>query len=221
MKYSTDTHTSDGVAIMDSGNNLRHSFKSLQYFPYGVRYHNTDITGVHGKVTVRVGTGTACFSTQRTDGSPITWSVPDSVYNPTTPVNLLCMNRFHYTHTGTDTGHEWLPKRDKLLLKDGRELAVTHDRASALPLVHIAPHLPIIPSLDFSGSHSHLLLEPDLNQHFTHTHLPTLTSSNVMCVLNSPVERVFNSTVRHNLLEGIEQVQPIARIDKSNRPEEH
>jgi len=138
-QWGKHTHTSTTRAIMDSGNNVRHSFKSLSYFPLGVDYHYTDITGVHGKQRVRVGIGTACFTTVCSDGSVVQWLVPESVYNPGSPVNLLCMNRFHRHSDGKDTGHEWSPKQEKLTLNDGRVVHVSIDKSSQLPLVEIKP----------------------------------------------------------------------------------
>ena len=123
------------MAVMDSGNNVRHCLKSERYFPHGLVWQNTEITGVHGTQTVEIGVGTAYLTTTCSDGSTVHWCFPDSVYNPKSPVNLLCMNRFHFTMHGKRTGHSWIPVHETLYLQDGRRVHVPKDTTSQLPLI--------------------------------------------------------------------------------------
>ena len=128
---------SDGYGIMDTGNNNQHVFKTDSYFASGMRWHDVSITGVHGAQTVRVGIGTAHFSTTTTDNDTINWKFTNSLYNPKSPVNLLCADLFHYKKDGTDTGHTYLMKEEILLTKAGKAIPVVRDIASKLPLVKL------------------------------------------------------------------------------------
>ena len=94
------------ISIVDSGNNRAHIFRSLLFFPFGVRFHRTRIAGIHGAQDVRVGIGTAYFVTPCAGGKPIAWIFPNTIYNPRAPVNLLCVNKFHYGNKGGRSGHK-------------------------------------------------------------------------------------------------------------------
>ena len=220
------------MAVMDSRNNIRHCLKSERFFPHGLVWQNTDITGVHGTQTVLIGIGTAVFTTTCTDGSEVHWSFPNSVHNPNSPVNLVCMNRFHYADMhDTKTGHSWIPINESMTLKDGRVVPVPKDRASQLPLIEIHPSLPSVSSLpayDFSDSRKSVLPlmqahtsldDPQIVSHFTNTHVPKLNTANVRRILNCPHERVLNTTLQHNMIEGTQHVPTLTSIDRSARPD--
>jgi len=87
-------HCSENFAIMDSGNNKRHSFRSPAFFPNGVRTHTVSITGVHGVKQVKVGIGVAKFRTKCTDGSVKEWLFPGSILNTESPVNCCVLIGF-------------------------------------------------------------------------------------------------------------------------------
>ena len=216
-------HLEHSQAIMDSGNNKRHSFRSLEYFPSGVRTHELSIMGVHGVEKVKVGIGTARFVTVCEDGSEKVWHFPGSIHNPESPVNLLCSDKFHFDESGNDTGHEWRQKKEKLLLRDGRTITVCRDERSHLPLLHVVP-------LSHAKMRAHDTLEEcavqqwcekmeSETQLFTHTHLQPHTTTSVRHILNSPLERRFNETIKHGLIEGVKHVAPIRTINRANRPD--
>ena len=206
---------------MDSGNNRRHTFKSLEYFPLGVKWITSAITGIHGREVVKVGIGESRFATVCLDGTTKHWKVPNSVYNPKSPVNLLCQDRFHYNSDGTSTGHEWKPLQEKLFLAQGRVLSVQRDQDTHLPLLKIQPftdntertsHTKHVTHMENTDSQDSLSL-------FTHTHLQPLSTDMARKTLNDPLELYFNTTVKHNMIDGIEGVKPIPTINKAHRPD--
>ena len=130
------------VGIMDSGNNKHHNFKSHMYCPYGVKYVSVKITGVHGPEVVRVGIGTAYFSvTYKGSNDRFIFREPNSIINIKSPVNLLCMNKFHYKQGryGSNTGHKVDFLDEVINLKNGQSLSMPHDKESQLPLLEIYP----------------------------------------------------------------------------------
>ena len=107
---------------MDSGNNKHHCLRDLAFFPNGVRQVVLSITGAHGKQDVKVGIGTAQFLTECSDGTLAEWNFPNTIHNPSSPVDLLCMDLFHY-HNGSPTkptGHTVAFRDSMLQLKSGR-----------------------------------------------------------------------------------------------------
>ena len=82
--------------------------------------HTIYITGVNGKTKKTVGIGTAFFNTIMDNGRTYTWIVPHSIYDATCPVNLLCMDLFHYIpHSHVRTGYEVQFLNERILLKRG------------------------------------------------------------------------------------------------------
>ena len=105
--------------VVDSGNNKYHVFNDISLFPKGVKYVNIKITGVHGTETVRVGMGTAYFATECTNGTTKRWRSKYAIYNDSSPVNLICMNKILYAdgnHT-IETGYDVSFKTQSVLLK--------------------------------------------------------------------------------------------------------
>ena len=227
-KYPTkndSTHLAPNYAIMDSGNNKRHSLNRIEYFPLGVRWHKATITGVHGPQTVEVGVGTAHFATKCVDNTTKYWCVPNSMYNPKSPVNLLCMNRFHYKDDGiSPTKHEWRPKEQILYIDDGRTVRIAQDHKLQLPLAHIHPYkLPDGHTRDkYAYTKIDILQKQDLDstlQCFTHTHLQPMTTDVARMTMNDPLERYFNTTIQHKMLKGLEDAKPIKSINRADRPD--
>ena len=203
---NTQKHLHSNYAIMDSGNNKRHSFNTLEYFPLGIRWHKVTITGVHGPQKVEVGVGVAHFATTCTDKTVKHWRVPNSVYNPNSPVNLLCQDRFHYKEDGTKTGHDWRPLVELLHLKVGKSIHIARDSKSHLPLARIYPiantvntHIhgdnnpTLRPLLISSNATTHMqsMNKQDESgdlQMFTHTHLQPLSTDTTRKIMNDPLE---------------------------------
>ena len=123
--------------VIDTGNNKQHVFKSQSFFNDGVIWHDVNITGVHGAKIVRVGIGTAYFSTVATDKSMVHWTAQRSLFNPTSPVNLLCVDVFHYLESGHTTGHEFKILDETLTTNKGKVIPVKRDNYTKLPLMEI------------------------------------------------------------------------------------
>ena len=133
----TPHHLDFRTAIMDSGNNKQHCFKHKGYFPLGVTWHRVNITGVHGSKVVNVGVGVAYFCMKCVDGSWLLWVTPNSLYNPASPVNLLCVDIFHYRPNNTKTGHRVDFFDECMYMSDGKKVRVKRDSVSKLPLVEL------------------------------------------------------------------------------------
>ena len=232
---STSHHLSNNYGIMDTGNNKQHVFKSQSFFNDGVIWHDVNITGVHGAKIVRVGIGTAYFSTVATDKSMVHWTAQRSLFNPTSPVNLLCVDVFHYLESGHTTGHEFKILDETLTTNKGKVIPVKRDNYTKLPLMEIL-------SVDNTVLRLHknkrkafvhtLMLSLDTNTHthtdttatskvsfFKHTQLQPLTTTNTMRILNNPNERYFNTTVTNKMITGIEKVVPARSTNKADRPD--
>ena len=143
---SYHTHTTDHLtAIMDSGNNKQHLFNTPTYFPLGYTMHTITITGVSGKQRKKVGIGTAFFNTVLGNGTKFTWIVPHSIYDAACPVNLLCMDLFHfYPSTNTRTGHAVQFLNERILLRHGNNVPMPRNKVSHLYLVTLEtppPHI--------------------------------------------------------------------------------
>ena len=95
IAYQNKSKKNKITGVVDSGNNKHHVLNDIRLFPYGVKYIKVKITGIHGTKEVRVGVGTAYFTTQCSDGTSKRWRHERSIYNPSSPVNLICMNRIH------------------------------------------------------------------------------------------------------------------------------
>ena len=119
---------------MDSGNNKHHCLRDKAFFPEGVRPVVLSITGAHGKQDVQVGVGTAQFLTKCADGSLAEWSFPNTIYNPKSPVDLLCMDLFHHKSGRTQhkTGHCVDFIDGKLHLQSGRSCDMPRNPTSRL-----------------------------------------------------------------------------------------
>ena len=210
---------------MDTGNNRHHCFKSHLYFPKGTRSHSLSITGVHGAQRVEVGVGTAYFTTTSKAGITQHWQVPNSILNTASPVNLLCTDRFHYDTTGRRTGHKVDFLEETLTLHDGTIIPVVRDSHSRLPLVTLAatPACEISttvtpPSVRTHMSHFKLHSKLNILNYFKHTQLRPLTSFNAWRILGCPLEKYFNETVRHHMLDGMKGVNTLTTVDKGDRP---
>ena len=225
--YPATKHTSHTVAIMDTGNNKHHCFRSSHYFPKGTRSHSLSITGVHGSQRVEVGVGTAYFTTTSTSGVTQYWKVPNSILNTSSPVNLLCTDRFHHDPTGQRTGNKVDFLEETLTLRDGTVIPVVRDPKSHLPLVTISPFsvsdLDTVTETRDPSVHIHMA---QLKLHntlqtlslFKHTELRPLTSFNAWRILGCPLEKYFNKTIQHNMLDGTKGVNTLSTVDKGDRP---
>ena len=219
-------HTHVSRSILDTGSNRAHMFRSVAFFPYGLRYHTVKISGVHGSKSVRVGTGVAVFATPTSSGRDIVWSVSNSLYNPKSPVNLLCVNKFHYTKWPNKTGHKVDFLDERVTLKNGSIIPIQTDEHTQLPLIITKPvdattHQSGTNQLQLAhNSTEHLLLrESDQTLAlFNHTHLNPLNTTNVLQILNHPNEGRFNRTLSKGMISGISQVKFASR-DPSLRPD--
>ena len=229
LTHSTTTSAADPhSAIVDTGNNRHHTFTSAAYFPLGVRYHTLPITGCHGTKSVTVGVGTACFATLSNSGNTILWSVPDSILNPTNPINLLCHDRFHYTTANVRTGHEIHFLKETLTTNTGSVIPVIRDPHSHLPIMRIRPYTtkeiarhPRSPQYSIN-THFAALLTHDTTgslQAFTHTQLRPITTHTAWRILGCPLERYFNMTINKNMIDGITGVRPLTKHSKGDRPD--
>ena len=226
--YVTDTtqaHMSDNQAVMDSANNKQHAFKVDTYFIDGFRWVPIDLSGCHGRKTVKVGIGTAYFSTSSTDGKKQLWVEPNSMYMPSCPVNLLCQDKFHYTRDNVKTGHHVDILNEKLTLRSGSVVPIVRDARTLLPLVSIQPVNKRKVQRLFDTSSSCVLpitntqRLSDATIAYTNTHLQPLTTHNVWKTLQFPNEVSFNNTLKHNLIEGLERTKPMKSINRANRPD--
>ena len=192
MAGSDPTHDQvDG--ILDSGNNKHHCFTDLVFFPEGVTYITLRITGIHGDRDVRVGKGVAQFYTTCTDGSRANWSFADSLYNPQSPVTLLCLDRFHHFPNGQRTGHHVDLLNTSLHLSSGRTCLFTLHPVSKLNIIGVYPR-----ALD----------EPAVTQLFKRTQLRDLSTRAALARLGQPLEEYFNMTLKHDMVDGISHLSP-------------
>ena len=228
-------HKRLSVSIMDSGNNRAHIFRSLDFFPLGVRYHHVTIHGIHGAQSVRVGVGVATFVTPCINRKDVVWRVPNSLYNPKSPVNLLCVNKFHYSDLSCTqrTGHKWDVLEEQLHLKDGSIVPVGIDETTHLPIVTTRPISPQQARENSSlmrlyhpnqsiQTHISMLNHKEQDQTlslFTHTHLNPLTTELLLLMLNNPDERRFNLTLKHRMISGLPKDIKRTVGDKSQRPD--
>ena len=211
------------MSIVDSGNNRAHIFCSLLFFPFGVRFHRTRIAGIHGAQDVRVGIGTAYFVTPCAGGKPIAWIFPNTIYNPRAPVNLLCVNKFHYGSKGDRSGHKIDLLEEEMKTKDGQVIEIRIDKRSRLPLMETRPmRAQHARALRTDAKAQDLMSacaeHEDCNAPalYTHTHLNALDTSNVVSILNHPRAEQFNATLRYNLIDGLKHIKPLSQ-DRSQR----
>ena len=215
---------------MDTGNNRHHCFKSSHYFPCGTRPLTLRITGVHGPKLVPVGIGTAYFTTISNTGTTHRWVVPHSILNTASPVNLFCHDRFHFDNSGRKTGDKVDFLEETLTLKDGTVIPVTRDTVSHLPLVTIAPFTPhdhqaitarnptITTAVRQQMSYFSILNKLHTLSLFKHTELQPLTTFNAWRIMGCPLEKYFNKTIQHNMLDGMQGVSTLKSVAKGNRP---
>ena len=180
---------------MDSGNNKHHCFTDPIFFPTGVKWGYLNITGAHGTQRVRVGRGIAQFYTERCDNTLASWSCPDSILNPSSPVNLLCMDRFHHRYPSREpTGHEVRFLGNVIELKDGRCTPLPQHPTSNLYLLRLLPRV---------------LESTEITVFFKRTQLRELTSAAAIRRMCYPNEEHFNQTLKHNMLNGTSGLRPV------------
>ena len=180
---------------MDSGNNKHHCLQDMVFFPRGVKYITLAITGAHGKKDVEVGIGTAEFTTKCKDGTIAEWSFPNSLYNPKSPVNLMCMDLFHYK--GGDpynkTGNNVDFSNETVNLHSGRSCPLPRHPQSRLYHLDIAPRV-------FSDNSAAVL--------FKNTQLRALNTRTAIERLGFPNEERFNITLKNKMIGGIDHLKP-------------
>ena len=207
------------TGVVDSGNNKHHVLNDIRLFPYGVKYINVKITGIHGTQAVRVGIGTAYFTTQCSDGTSKRWRHERSIYNSSSPVNLICMNRLHYIdkNNTVDSGHEVRFKHQRISLKNGRSILMPRDRKTDLHVIKMQIE-PIASTRESVDAFVHEVdTRTNVECMFTRTQLRPMNTNNVKNILNNPLEKYFNTTIEHNMIEGIDKakVHPV----KESKPD--
>lgn len=197
-------------AIMDSGNNKHHCLRSLSFFPSGVTWRTIRITGAHGPQDTRVGIGTAKFSIPCTDGTNTNWSFQSSIYNPNSPVNLLCMDLFHYADgdVAKRTGHKVDFLDETMRLRSGRQCKMTRHPQSKLYLVSISPTATAPTSVSPPAKRARTAYHNGTTVLFKHTNLRPLTTTAAIQRLSFPLEEYFNITLKNNMLRGTSSVRP-------------
>lgn len=197
VTYICDTFSSrvaphdplEHFGVIDSGNNKHHCFTDNVFFPAGVKWTNLRITGAHGAKVVRVGRGTAQFLTRCDDGTYAEWNCPDSIYNPHSPVTLLCMDRFMHSYPDYHpTGHDISFKDCQLLLRKGRVSPFHQHPESRLYQIELIPRV---------------LESPPVAILFKRTQLRNISTTSALRRLSYPLEKYFNITKQRNMLEGI------------------
>ena len=224
------THTTDArTAIMDSGNNKQHLFNTPVYFPLGYTMHTISITGVNGKTRKTVGIGTAFFDTIMDNGKKYTWIVPHSIYDSACPVNLLCMDLFHfYPHTNHRTGYEVQFLNERILLHRGTHIDMPRNSQSHLYNVTLFPVSPDVARrkhISPTQTTACNMLN-DMDAHpptilFKHHELQPMSTTTAMRILNHPHEDYFNTTIKHNMLDHTSSVKPIRRTNRADRPDSY
>jgi hypothetical protein len=120
---------------------------------------------------------------------------------------------------GSKTGHEWRSLHEQLHLKQGRIVPVKRDPHTHLQLVHILPFNDV--TKDFTRSNfitdMEHLEDSDSIKLFSHTHMQPLSTDMARKTLNDPLEKYFNTTIKHNMISGIEGVKPISNVNKADR----
>ena len=222
--YSYTTHhTNNNTSIMDSDNNKQHLFNTDIFFPLGYVMKSITITGVNGICTKRVGLGTAFFSTTLDNNKTHYWIVPNSIYDPSCPVNLLCMDLFHYTPSNTKTGYtvdftvDFINERIQLHTS---HIPMPRHPASRLYLVTVTPtsakratqllHSPtrasrkhFLNSFLYTDACDNLVL-------YKHTELQPMNTQTAMRILNNPLEKYFNTMVEHQMIDGIQRAHSLS-----------
>ena len=220
-KEDGSAHKRVDVGIVDSGNNLRHVFRDRRYFPGTLKWKNLKIAGVHGPQVVKVGVGTACFTTMTTSGRKYAWQFPDSLFNPKCEVNLLSVNRFHFTAKDDKeyTGHEVHLIDEAVYLNCGEAVETPRDKKSKLFLMRMqwvkSREKRLFRTLLQNQSKwrstkaFHALVDAigekdDLNMFFSSSHMLKPTSAEIVSeILNHPVAKVLDLTLRHKMIDGI------------------
>ena len=227
---SYHTHTTDHLtAIMDSGNNKQHLFNTPTYFPLGYTMHTITITGVSGKQRKKVGIGTAFFNTVLGNGTKFTWIVPHSIYDAACPVNLLCMDLFHfYPSTNTRTGHAVQFLNERILLRHGNNVPMPRNKVSHLYLVTLEPLPPHIarskhfnPTVRTACAQLTSMDTTDSLALYKHNELQPMSTQTALRILNHPHEEYFNTTMKHNMLEHTTKVRPIGKPNRADRPDSY
>ena len=201
VQYINNTYQStiptplEHFGVIDSGNNKHHCFTDAVFFPTGFKWTKLRITGAHGAQLVRVGRGTAQFLTRCTDGTYKQWSCPDSLFNPHSPVNLLCMDLFHHSYPDyAPTGHNVNFVTCSISLRNGKSCSFHQNPHSRLFLMELFPRV----------THSHT--SDPVVALFKRTQLRTLSTSSAIRRLAYPNEKYFNLTKLHGMLGGIEKL---------------
>ena len=109
---------------------------------------------------------------------PIAWAVPNSMFNPNAPVNLLCVNVFHYDSEGHTTGHEIQLLHQCMQTSCGKRVAIANDASTRLPLMCTKPmkreHAERI--RERTRARAATLRASTPTALYVHTHLNTLTT---------------------------------------------
>ena len=149
---------------------------------------------------------------------PIAWAVPNSMFNPNAPVNLLCVNVFHYDPEGHTTGHEIQLLQQCMQTSCGKRVSIAIDASTRLPLMCTKPmkreHAERI--RERTRAHTTALRVSTPTALYVHTHLNTLTTEQVALILNNPTAEQLNQTLRHGMIEGLTNMTPLSK-EKSKR----
>ena len=230
-KYNKQHHN-ENTAIMDSGNNRQHLFNTTAFFPLGYTMQNINITGVSGTQRKQVGIGTAYFTTTLSNSTVYTWCFPNSIYDPHCPVNLLCMNLFHFTSTNVKTGIEVSFVDSRIKMLRGAYVPMPRHPASHLYLVtslpvtrkHALSHAPSHNATKSSTTHIKSLLYSEACNNivaYKHTELQPMNTNTALRILNNPLEPHFNIMVKHHMLADMNNVHTIKSTNKADRPDHY
>ena len=188
------------------------------------------ITGVNGVCTKRVGLGTAFFNTTLANNKTLTWCFPNCIYDPSCPVNLLCMDLFHYSPSNIKTGNRVNFLTERIILRHSyipmprhpvsrlyliTMSALTHSKAKAhLESSTRVAHKQNMHTLLYSDACNNLVA-------YKHTELRPINQRTIMRILNNPLEQYYNTMVKHHMLDGIQHAQLITKVNKAERPDHY
>lgn len=231
QQYHSHTSTLN-TAIMDSGNNKQHLFNTPTFFPLGYTMRTINITGVSGTQARQVGIGTAYFTTTLSNNTPYTWTFPNSIYDPHCPVNLLCMDLFHFNSNSYPTGHKVSFIDEQIQMRFHHHISMPRDTNTHLYNVTLHPLSESQARQLTTSSHSatphnmHLqsLLHDEACNHlvmFKHTELQPMNTKTALRILNNPSEEYFNRTIQHQMLDHTTTVKRIKQVNRAKRPDSY
>ena len=156
---------------------------------------------------------------------PINWTWPNAIYNPSCPVNLLPMDRFHYTPSDMPTGHRVDFLDSSITLATGEVLPMRRDPITKLYMLEILPTI----SRESSSSHSQLVPRTALTQtrrrmreisisdaahsHFVRTHIRQLTKQRWMRRTLAS-KHISNESRSKGTVLGLNQLAPFGPEDQ-------